>query len=78
MDGHGSASGSLPRATGFMPRVALQPRTVLLRARVLQTWLLLCLVRPQLCLEWLRALVGGAGGGDVANVDADGRETTSR
>jgi hypothetical protein len=73
MDGHGGASGSLPRATGFVPRAALRPRTVLLRA-----CLLLCLVHPQLCLEWLRALVGGAGGGDVAYVDDDGRETTSR
>jgi hypothetical protein len=74
----GGTSGSLPRATDFVPRAALRPRMVLLRARLFRAWLLLCLVHPQLCLEWLRALVGGAGSGDVAYVDADGREMTSR
>jgi hypothetical protein len=35
MDGHDGASGSLPRATGFVPRAALRARTVLLWARLL-------------------------------------------
>jgi hypothetical protein len=48
MDGHGGASGSLPRAIGFVPTAAHRPRMVPRRAR-----LLLCLMCPQLCLARL-------------------------